>query len=218
MASMAAAPMVTRWAALGLRGLGRRAGLGRLSTRRPLHTLPLQSVGRGTAATVRTTASQWRCVSTSVWVMAPGQDTGGTSSSREARRAARLAKRGGGAGSSDDTTTAGAAASSHTASAPSGAGGNQEEKPKKKVGAIAKVKQLWDQYGYVALGLYASLWVVPVGGFYVALAATDNFGVDPVVLLEWANIEWRPTSLKPWHTVQPPRWPSSRRTCWSLYG
>lgn len=148
-----------------------------------------------------TTAAQRRCVSTSGWLLAPGGDNDDTAASREARRAARRAKRGGSAGGGGATTEATASTVHAAASAaPAGDGGNKEEKPK-KLGAIAKVKQLWDQYGYVALGLYASLWVVPVGGFYVALAATDNFGVDPVVLLEWANIEWRPTSLKPWHTT-----------------
>lgn len=64
---------------------------------------------------------------------------------------------------------------------------NIAENPK-STGLGAKAKELWNSYGYVALGTYFSLYVCTLGSFFICLDQdllnAAAFGLDPVVAIK----------------------------------
>ncbi len=77
------------------------------------------------------------------------------------------------------------ASSSSTAASPSPSPSSPPPPPPPK-GIIAKVRFALKEYGRVAVGIYAGLWVVPFAGTYVVFAANGNFGQDPLEWVSWA--------------------------------
>jgi len=50
---------------------------------------------------------------------------------------------------------------------------------------VQRIKSMLKEYGPIAIGVYAALWIVPFGGLFQVFYAFDNFGHNPISLLEY---------------------------------
>lgn len=76
-------------------------------------------------------------------------------------------------------------------------------------GTIAKLKFVAREYGAAAVGLYSALWVGPAFVVYHVAAAHGNWGLDPMLLLDYVGMRDTVTgylglppdgTLQPWQT------------------
>jgi hypothetical protein len=73
--------------------------------------------------------------------------------------------------------------------APLSATTSPSDTPQKPRSILQRFLHLWNEYGYYALALYTSMWVVPLATMYETFYYFDNFGHNPASILQLVGMK-----------------------------